>query len=60
MRHQTTLFKNGLTMHAQSPFTVLAAMAICTVLTDKATAQGAKDIRGASPLVAVEMKHRQN
>jgi hypothetical protein len=41
-------------MHLQAHFKVLATLAICTVMTNKATAQSAKDIRGVSPLITVE------
>jgi len=36
------------------PITLMASMALCTVLVSKTSAQSARDIRGASPLVAIE------
>jgi hypothetical protein len=39
-------------MHAS--FTYLAAMAVCTLFAATVSAQSAKDIRGPSPLVAIE------
>jgi hypothetical protein len=35
-------------------FVCLAAMTVCAALTTKASAQSAKDIRGPSPLIAIE------
>jgi hypothetical protein len=37
-----------------SPIMFIASMAFCTVVTAKTSAQSARDIRGASPLVAIE------
>jgi hypothetical protein len=39
-------------MHAS--ITLIATLAVCTVLVSKTSAQSARDIRGASPLVAIE------
>jgi Family of unknown function (DUF6130) len=41
-------------MHSHSPLIFVATMAIGTVLGTRTLAQSARDIRGASPLVAIE------
>lgn len=41
-------------MHAHAQIALLAAIAFPTILAGKIYAQSAKDIRGASPLVAIE------
>jgi hypothetical protein len=47
-----TRFAKGTVMHTS--ITLMATMAFCGVLVSKTSAQSARDIRGASPLVAIE------
>ena len=41
-------------MHAHTLIAILASVAFCVVFANKVSAQSARDIRGASPLVAIE------
>jgi Family of unknown function (DUF6130) len=47
-----TNIKGGIVMHTTLMY--LAAMTACTALATMASAQSAKDIRGPSPLIAIE------
>jgi hypothetical protein len=42
-------------MHSNLKY--LAAMAACTLFATSASAQSAKDIRGPSPLVAIDLRN---
>jgi hypothetical protein len=41
-------------MHTATSITILTSLAFCAIFTTRVSAQSARDIRGASPLVAIE------